>query len=315
MEHISVLREDVQKYLKLREGMKVLDATLGLGGHSEEILEKIGKTGELFAFEQDKENLEEAKKRLKKYESQIVYFYDNFCTLKSRITGLGIHQVDVALFDLGLSSPHVDESNRGFSFMKEGPLDMRFDKRQKITAQEILNKWSESQLADVFYFYGEERRSKKLAKKICEKRKDKEFTNTVEFAEFVEKILLERRTKKKSVHPATKIFQALRIAVNDELNVLEDALKQIMEILSVRGRLVVISYHSLEDRIVKKFFKELERPKITSPEKALYQTADDPIIKILTKKPVIPTDKEIEQNFRSRSAKLRACEKIKSYIP
>ena len=311
MEHISVLRKDVQKYLDLKGGEVVVDATLGLGGHSLDILKNVGKKGKLIAFEQDERNLEEAKKRLKAYEKQIVYIHDNFRYLKNRLEEVG-EDSDVIFFDLGLSSPHVDEQNRGFSFMKEGPLDMRFDQRSKLTAYDVVNSYKEEDLAHVIWKYGEERASRKIARKICKRREEKPFETTVELGEFLEKVLPRKRSIRASKsHPATKIFQAIRIEVNDELEVLKDTLAQAMEAVKVGGRIVVISYHSLEDRIVKQFFKNLEKPEASEEEK-VYRNHGDPIVKKLTKKPVIPDEKELEENPRSRSAKLRAYEKLKN---
>jgi 16S rRNA (cytosine1402-N4)-methyltransferase len=311
MEHLSVLKKDVQNYLDLEKGEIVVDATLGLGGHSGDMLKSIGKSGRLIAFEQDERNLEEAQKRLENYKEQIDYIHDNFRNLKSRITGLEIDQIDAILFDLGLSSPHVDDASRGFSFSKEGPLDMRFDPQGDLTAEIVINTYSEEELTKIFFEYGEEKMSRKAAREICSRRNDKKFSSTTEFGEFLEAILPRKRSKRASkTHPATKIFQALRIEVNDELNVLKETLEQSVEILKVGGRVVVISYHSLEDRIVKKFFKSLEKPPATE-EQSIYQTYGDPIVKKLTKKPVISTDQELEDNPRSRSAKLRAYEKLR----
>lgn len=307
-----MLRNEVQQFLNLKGGEKVIDATLGLGGHALDILKKIGSKGALYAFEQDDRNLVEAKRRLNKYEKQIVYFNNNFRYLKSRITGAGIDEVDAILFDLGLSSPHVDDARRGFSFNQDGPLDMRFDQSNRLTAGIVVNTYSEQVLADIFYQYGEERLSRRLASTICRARKDHLFASTLELANFIERALPRERGKHgKSFHPATRIFQAIRIEVNDELNALKEALRQAMEVIKIGGRLVILSYHSLEDRIVKQFFKNLERPPVSSPEKAIYQNYDDPIVEILTKKPVVPSEQEIAQNPRSRSAKLRAYKKLK----
>ena len=315
MEHISVLKEGVEKYLELNSGDKVIDATLGLGGHAEMILKRIGEKGCLIAFEQDERNLKEAKTRLKKYEKQTIYLNDNFCYLKTRITEQGITEVDAILFDLGLSSPHVDEPERGFSFMEDGPLDMRFDQSSPLTAADVLNTYDESDLADIFFRYGEERLGRKIARKICERRKTEKFVSTLQLAGFLEKIMPRQDLKKgKKRHPATKIFQALRIEVNDEMNVLEEALQQSVEVLKVGGRIVVISYHSVEDRIVKQFFKNLIKPPASEEEK-IYRTHGEPFVEPLTKKPVIPTPEEVEQNPRSRSAKLRAYKLKKPIIP
>ena len=314
MEHVPVLKEEVLKYLGLEKGEVVVDATLGLGGHAKEILESVGKKGKLIAFEQDERNMEEAQKGLKNYKDQITYIHDNFRYLKTRITEVGINEIDAVLFDLGLSSPHVDEAYRGFSFQKEGPLDMRFDPRQKLTAADVINTYSEQALAKVIYEYAEERLSRMIARKICERRKTVPFLTTTELAEFMHSIMPFKGKAYKKVHPATKIFQALRIEVNDELSALKESLWQAAEVLRIEGRIAIISYHSLEDRIVKHFFRSLENPEITDIQESLYRTHGDPIFQSLTKKPVIPTEKEIDKNPRSRSAKLRVYKKIKSYV-
>ncbi|MFH1284303.1 MAG: 16S rRNA (cytosine(1402)-N(4))-methyltransferase RsmH [Candidatus Peregrinibacteria bacterium] len=307
MEHVPVLKDVVQKYLDVRRGEVVLDATLGLGGHSLEILKSLGKKGKLIAFEQDERNLQEAKKRLKAFEKQIIYIHDNFRYLKNRITGEGIKSVDKIFFDLGLSSPHVDDPERGFSFMKEGPLDMRFDRRSDLTASDVVNTYSEEELARIFYDYGEERFAKKIVRGICGRRKEKAFETTTDLAGFIESIIPKRGHK---LHPATKIFQALRIEVNDEINALKKALEQAASVLKTGGRIVVISYHSLEDRVVKQFFKKLISPPATQSE-AIYRNFGEPFFEAITKKPVVPTEEEIMKNPRSRSAKLRAYTKLK----
>jgi 16S rRNA (cytosine1402-N4)-methyltransferase len=310
MEHVSVLKESVQKYLGLSGGEVVVDGTLGLGGHSLDILNKIGNGGRLFAFDQDVRNLDFAAKRLDAYSEQVVFINDNFRYLKNRITGEGTESVDAILLDLGLSSPHVDNPDRGFSFMQDGPLDMRFDSSGDLTAAKVLNTYSEEQLVDIFFKYGEEKYARKLADKICQKRLEIEFQSTLQLAEFIESVKPQKRSKKgKSSHPATQIFQALRIEVNDELKALEEVLEQSMEILALGGRLVVMSYHSLEDRIVKKFMKSLFKP----PGDGVYSNHGDPYIEMLTKKPVFPSEEEIASNPRSRSAVLRAIKKIRDY--
>ncbi len=312
MEHVPVLRNDVQKYLELKGGEVVVDGTLGLGGHSLDMLKVIGKKGSLIAFEQDGRNLEEAQKRLKDFEKQITYVHDNFRYLKNRITEAGFKEIDAILLDLGLSSAHVDDPERGFSFNKDGPLDMRFDPRAKFMASDVINAYREDDLVRIFFQYGEEKMAKKIAREICKRRATQNFTSTVELAEFISSILPEIVKRKSKVHPATRVFQALRIEVNEELKVLEEVLEQAMEMLKIGGRIVIISYHSLEDRIVKHFFKELERPAATA-EESIYSNYGDPIIEVLTKKPVSPSEEEIKENPRSRSAKLRAYKKIKKY--
>lgn len=305
MKHEPVLRKEVKQYLGLKKGESALDATLGLGGHSRDILEAIGEDGELYVFEQDEKNLKVAQENLEEFENQIKYFPENFRHLKTRVTG----PVDAMLFDLGLSSPHVDDPERGFSFMKEGPLDMRFDKRGGLTAYDVVNTYPEERLIEIFFRYGEEKFAKKIARDICQRRKSLTFHTTLELADFIASIIPKKFTKKH--HPATQIFQALRIEVNDELNVLEEALQAAVDVLNVGGRIVIISYHSLEDRLVKQYFKELMNPDPESLEQSLYSVHGEPYFEALTRKPVVPSQEEIEINPRSRSAKLRAYRKVK----
>jgi 16S rRNA (cytosine1402-N4)-methyltransferase len=312
MDHVPVLKNSVQKYLNLRAGDKVVDATLGLGGHALDILESIGEKGVLIAFEQDERNLEESKRRLKKYNHQIIYFHENFRYLKTRIIGSrhAASLVDAILFDLGISSPHVDDKERGFSFMSDGPLDMRFDQRQKLTAADVVNTYREENLSKIFFEFGEEPFGRKIARGICERRKNMNFKSTLELAQFIEEISPVNVRKRQKIHPATKVFQALRIEVNNELDSLKEGLMGAASLLSIGGRIVVISYHSLEDRIVKHFFKDLIKPP-ASYEESIYKTYSDPFFEALTKKPVIPSEEEILSNPRSRSAKLRAYIKLK----
>ena len=314
MEHISVLKEEVYKLLDLKSGEVVVDATLGLGGHALGMLEKIGKKGLLIGFDQDEVNLKEAKKRLKKFEN-IVLIHDNFRSLKNRVEealkGKKFNGVDAILFDLGISSPHVDEAERGFSFMKDGPLDMRYSKTQKLTAWDIVNNYKEKDLADLIYLYGEERFSRRIAKMICERRRDKKFETTKQLADAIESIFPKKFSKKsKHHHPATQTFQALRIAVNDELNALKEALDGSIDSIKKGGRVAVISYHSLEDRIVKHFFKELAKSCVCPKEIMRCVCRGTPVIELITKKPVVPSDKEILENPRARSAKLRVVMKL-----
>ncbi|MBU0728079.1 16S rRNA (cytosine(1402)-N(4))-methyltransferase RsmH [Patescibacteria group bacterium] len=304
--HTPVLLNESIDHLNLRAGKTIVDCTLGLGGHSEEILKKIGKNGKLIAFEQDEENLKLAKKRLKKYEKQITYVHENFENLRSQISELGLDLVDGILFDLGLSSPHVDDAQRGFSFKNDGPLDMRFDKRQKLTAEQVVNKTKEKDLADIIFHYGEDRKSRIIARKIVEARKQKPIKTTSELAELI-KSTIRSRSK---LHPATQTFQALRIYVNRELEVLELALDQAINLLKPKGRLVIISYHSLEDRIVKKKFRYYTQDCICPKELPVCQCNFQKKLYILTKKPIIPTGIEATTNPRARSAKMRVCERI-----
>ena len=317
MEHVPVLKETVYEYLDLKKGDVVVDATLGLGGHAKGMLEKIGKKGVLIGLDQDERNLEEAKKRLEGASGgkNIILVNDNFRYLKNRAEETGFKEVDAVLFDLGISSPHVDDSERGFSFMRDGPLDMRFSLSQKLTAWDVVNSYPENELANVIFQYGEERASRRIARKICEYRKNKKFEGTAELGEFIKRVIpdMSKHGKRGVHHPATKTFQAIRIEVNDELNALKEGLNGSMSLLKIGGKIVVISYHSLEDRIVKHFFKELSRSCVCPPEVLVCQCRGAPVVEILTKKPVFPTDEEIAENPRARSAKLRAVKKLTSF--
>jgi len=309
--HIPVLKEEVLDALRLKPGYRVVDATLGLGGHAIEMLGHIGKTGYLHAFDQDERNLDEAKKRLKEYENQITYHHFNFVSLKTCLTDDGVTSVNAMLFDLGLSSPHVDDAARGFAFKIDGPLDMRYDQRQKLTAADIVNKWSESDLVGIFSRYGEERASKKVAREIVRTRKKEPFETTLQLADFIRDQKRHIREKK---DPATGVFQALRIATNDELGVLEKVLPDAIEMLVPGGRIAVISYHSMEDRIVKNVFRNYSKDLEDPNEPFLNKVIREKQIKLITKKPITPSAEEIFRNKRARSAKLRVCEKLQGKI-
>jgi len=269
----------------------VIDGTLGLGGHAKVILERMAGDGTYYGFDLDEKNLEIARDRLKEFKLQTTFFHSNFVHCQHRLQELNKDQVDKILLDLGLSSPHIDDLERGFSIQQDGPLDMRFDRSTGKTAADIVNHWPEEALKRIFYEYGEERYAPKVARMIIERRKVQPFQFTSELVELIAEIMKNPRDKRQV---ATRIFQALRIAVNDELTLLQEALNSMLSLLASGGRLVVISYHSLEDRIVKHTFKE---------------AAATGEFQLLTKRTIIPSDQEIEHNSRSRSAKLRAIQK------
>ena len=303
--HTPVLLSATLDLLNLEANKHVIDATLGLGGHSLEILKRIGSKGKLMAFDQDERNLKEAKKRLKKFEKQVIFIHSNFEHL-AEFASKHAFQPDAILLDLGLSSPHIDDPERGFSFQKEGPLDMRFDKRQKLTAEKVVNGYSEKDLADIIFHYGEERRSRPIARAIVKARKESPIKTTTDLAKLIGKTIRARG----KIHPATQTFQALRIYVNRELEVLESVLEQALRLLKKGGRLVVISYHSLEDRMVKNFFRDQTRNCICPKELPVCQCNFQKKLYILTRKPIIPDGIEVSRNPRSRSAKLRAAERL-----
>lgn len=308
-DHHPVLYNAVENYIQLKNGDTAIDCTLGLGGHSRLFAQAIGKEGTLVAFELDEKNLETAKNNLKDIKNKNKIFINkNFAHLQNEVKQRDIKNIKLVFLDLGLSSPQVDDPVRGFSFLKEGPLDMRFDKKQPITAEMILSQYSEKQLADIIYEYGEERMSRKYARIIKENLPIK---NTKVLAELIASCAPpSRKGKKSKKHPATKVFQALRIAVNNELEMLKDALDQAIEVLEPGGRLIVISYHSLEDRITKNIIRNATKDCICPPEVPICQCDHKPQLKILTKKPIVPDPEEIDQNPRARSAKMRIAEKL-----
>jgi len=306
IKHQSVLLNETLDLLNLKANTNIIDGTLGLGGHSLAILEALEGKGKVMGLDQDERNLKVAKKRLKKYENQVILVHDNFENMAEQAK---IHhfEPDAILLDLGLSSPHIDEAERGFSFQKDGPLDMRFDQRQSTTAKEVVNTYSEKDIADIIFHYGEDRQSRKIARRIVEARKNSPITTTTQLADVIEK---GSKNKGKGKHPATQTFQALRIYVNRELEVLKNVLEQAIQILKPEGRLVVISYHSLEDRIVKNFLRDQTKNCICPKELPFCQCNFEKKLYILTRKPIIPSGLEVSDNPRARSAKLRAAKRL-----
>ncbi len=293
--HIPVLLEEVLDYLAIqREGIYI-DCTLGVGGHSFQIIKRNPKA-RLIGFDIDERSLLRAKKKLEPFSNRITLYHSDFRYLPD----LNIDFVHVRgiLMDLGLSSFQLDSPERGFSFNQEGPLDMRMDHRNKITAFKIIHKYSEHKLAQIFQEYGEFRQARRLAREIVSRRKIQKIETTTELRQKIEEICRWRPQKGK-IHPAAKVFQALRIEVNQELKDLSHFIEKTVHILPPGARIIAISFHSLEDRIIKRSFASL-----SSPEQA------HPYLKILTKKPLVPTEEEIATNFRARSAKLRAAERI-----
>ncbi len=303
--HTPVLLTETLDLLNLEANKHVIDCTLGLGGHAEAILERIGPKGKLMGFDQDERNLKEARKRLKKFEKQVTFIHSNFEHL-AEFSSKHDFQPDAILLDLGLSSPHIDDPERGFAFSKEGPLDMRFDERQTLTAERVVNGYKEKDLADIIFHYGEERKSRLIARVIVQARKKSPIKTTTQLADVIKAAI----RSKGRIHPATQTFQALRIYVNRELEVLEEVLEQALKLLKKGGRLVVISYHSLEDRMVKNFFRDQTRNCICPKELPICQCNFHKKLYILTRKPIIPDGIEVSHNPRSRSAKLRAAERL-----
>ena len=295
---------EILKYLEVSSGGRYIDCTLGEGGHTKSLLEASNPGGEVLGIDADHEAIEVSKNRLEEYGERFIYDNSNFKNIKKIAMKSKFVPCHGILFDLGVSSLQLDKESRGFSFRRKAPLDMRFSINQTLTAQDVLNTFSESEIADILYQYGEERQSRKIAKLIIENRP---LSNADELSDLIKKNI--RQTNYK-INPSTKTFQALRIYINEELNSLSQALEQSLEILGVGGRMAVISYHSLEDRIVKNFFKKESKYCICPPNIPECDCGHFPKLKIITKKPVSPSQSEIDANKRSRSAKLRVVERI-----
>lgn len=306
--HFSVLLKESIAALNLKEDSIIVDCTLGYGGHSSYILQRI-KKGFLFAFDQDSEAIRHSTNRLSAIGTNFTIIKSNFVNLKSELEKQGITEVDGILFDLGVSSPQLDDASRGFSFHEDAKLDMRMDKDNPLSAYEVVNTYSKEKLADIFYKYGEDKFSRNIAKKIVEYREQKPIETTLELVEIIKSAVPMKFRKEK--HPARQIFQAIRIEVNHELDVLEPALEQALSLIKVGGRVAVITFHSLEDRTVKRIFKE--KCKIDDKVKGLPNIPDEylPDFKLVVNKAILPSEEELEQNNRSRSAKLRVIERIK----
>lgn len=285
-----------------------VDCTLGGAGHSIEIAKKLSPEGRLICFDQDITAIEVAKERLKDYLPQVTFVHSNFRNLKLELEKIGISSVDGILYDLGVSSPQLDTPERGFSYNHEAPLDMRMDMDASLTAHDVVNDWSYEDLVRIFFRYGEEKFSKRVARKIEEVRQQAPIQTTAELAELI-KISIPAATRRTGGHPAKRVFQAIRIAVNDELGAAEESLTDAITLLNPGGRVSVITFHSLEDRLCKTIFKEAASLPELPPNLPVIPEGMEPILKLVTRKPIIPSEIEIEENKRARSAKLRVAEK------
>lgn len=306
--HISVLLEESISSLNLKDDSIIVDCTLGYGGHSSNILARI-KKGFLFAFDQDSEAIRHSTDRLNAVGTNFTIIKSNFVHLKEKLQELDVDKVDGVLFDLGVSSPQLDDGERGFSYHEDARLDMRMDRDNPLSAYEVVNNYSKEELSRIFYKYGEDKFSNNIAKKIVEYRATKPIETTLELVEIIKTAVpMKFRIDK---HPARQIFQAIRIEVNKELDVIEPALEQALSILKVGGRVAVITFHSLEDRLVKNFFKE--KCAIDERLKGMPNIPEEylPDFSLVVNKAISPTEEELENNPRARSAKLRVIERIK----
>lgn len=306
--HVPVMLEEVIAGLNIRSDCIYVDCTLGGAGHAAEILKRL-TTGFLYCFDQDEYAIARADAVLKNISDRYLIFHDNFVNLKSRLRAENVSKVDGILYDLGVSSFQLDIGERGFSYNQDAKLDMRMDASQSLSAYDVVNSWSYEDLKKIFYQYGEERFAPRVAKKIVLEREKKPITTTLELAEII-KEAIPAFARRKGGHPARKVFQALRIAVNRELEVFEESLTDALSFLNEGGRIAVLTFHSLEDRICKRIFKsktEIETPRGLPVRAEEMQTE----FRLVNKKPLTPSAEEIGKNHRAKSAKLRIIEKIK----
>lgn len=305
VEHVTVLKEEAVSYLNIKPDGIYVDMTLGGGGHSSLILSKL-KNGHLYSFDQDSYAIKRAKEKLDKVSNNYTIIKSNFKYVKEELLKLGVEKIDGVLYDLGVSSFQFDIKERGFSYKLDAPLDMRMNTEQELSAKTIVNTCPVSKLIEIFYKYGEEPFSKQIAFKIDAYRKEKEINTTFELVDIIKSALPQKVLKKKG-HPAKQVFQALRIAVNDELQVFDISLNNALDMLNKGGRAVVITFQSLEDRICKQTFKS--RSTLDIPEGLPIIITEEPEFKLITRKAILPSEKELNENTRSHSAKMRVIEK------
>ncbi len=308
--HTTVLLDEAVEGLNIKADGIYVDCTLGGAGHSKEIVKRLSEKGRLICFDQDTTAIEVAKERLKDHLDQITFIHANFRELKKELENIGVPKVDGILYDLGVSSPQLDTPERGFSYHHDAPLDMRMNQDAKLTAYDVVNHWAYEDLVRIFYRYGEEKFSKGIARKIEAAREVAPIETTTELAELV-KSGIPAAARRTGGHPARRVFQAIRIAVNDELGAAEDSITDAITLLNVGGRISVITFHSLEDRLCKEIFKEASSLPDLPRNLPIIPEGLEPTLKLITRKPMIPTEREIEENKRARSAKLRIAEKRK----
>ena len=307
--HVSVLLNESIDGLNIQEGGIYVDCTVGGAGHSSEILKRIKSNGHLYGFDQDAVAIETARARLSQISPRFTLIHTNFRNMKGELKARGITKVNGILFDLGVSSYQFDNGERGFSYNHDAVLDMRMDKRQDFNAYTLVNTWSEKDIADILFKYGEEKFSRQIARKIIDFRKQKPLTTTFELVDII-KSAIPASKRKDGGHPAKRTFQALRVAVNDELNVLRHALEDALDLLDTNGRICVITFQSLEDRIVKETFKDASSGPTWKRGMPINLVEDEAKFRLITKHPIVASDNELENNNRAHSAKLRIIEKI-----
>lgn len=309
--HETVLLHETVQALQPRAGGRYIDCTLGGAGHSRLLLEQSDPTGRLLALDQDEQALMHARVRLAPFLKRVEFARENFRRLGSVAAQYGFLGADGIVFDLGVSSPQFDEAGRGFSYRFDAPLDMRMDTREHVTAEALVNELPEEELANIFFRFGEEKFSRRIAKRITVERLHGPIRTTGQLADLI-KEAIPAAARRTGPHPARRVFQALRIAVNDELGALHEALEAALEVVAPGGRIAVITFHSLEDRIVKQAFQEWAKGCICPPDFPVCQCHRVPQVRVITRKPIVPSETEISENPRARSAKLRVVEKAEA---
>lgn len=307
--HVSVLLNECIDNLNIKPDGVYVDCTLGGAGHSKEIVKKLGPNGLLVCFDQDINAINTAKERLGEYSDRVKLVHRNFVHLKEELEKLGINKIDGVLADLGVSSHQLDEAERGFSYMQDAPLDMRMDIRSSLSAYEVVNEYDERDLARIIRDYGEDNWAKRIAQFIVQERNEKPIETTGELVEVIKKAI-PKKARIDGPHPAKRTFQAIRIEVNNELGIINKMIEDATSIMNPGGRICIITFHSLEDRIVKNAYKDLAIDCICPSELPICQCDKESLLKVISRKPILPSDEEIEVNPRSRSAKLRVAERI-----
>lgn len=307
--HVSVLKDQAIEGLNIKPDGIYVDCTVGGGGHSLEIVSKLSSEGLLIAFDQDEDALAAAKEKLQAYQDRMIFIHANFRQVEEQLKRHHIDYVDGMLFDLGVSSPQFDRGERGFSYRYDAKLDMRMNQSAQLTAFEIVNTWSYEKLVSIFFKYGEEKFSKQIARNIEKTRISEEISTTHQLVEII-KEAIPAAARRTGGHPAKRVFQALRIAVNDELDAFHDALHQAAKVIDINGRIVVITFHSLEDRLCKQVFKKWSTRKPLPRNMPIIPEGHEVPFKLITRKPIIASETEVSENRRARSAKLRIIEKV-----
>ncbi|SHH44088.1 16S rRNA (cytosine1402-N4)-methyltransferase [Clostridium collagenovorans DSM 3089] len=306
--HVSVLLNETIEGLNIKEDGIYADGTMGGAGHSSEIAKRLSDKGRLIGIDQDLDAHKAARERLKEFKN-VTFVHDNFYNVKNILDELNIEGIDGIMMDLGVSSYQLDEAERGFSYMNDAPLDMRMDREREFSAYNVVNEYEEEELYKIIKDYGEERFAKKIARLIVKAREEKPIETTFELVDII-KGAIPAKLRREGPHPAKRTFQAIRIEVNAELSILNDAIEDSVSKLNKGGRIAIITFHSLEDRIVKQKFRALENPCTCPKEFPICICGKEPSVKVITRKPIIPSEREIEENPRSRSAKLRVAEKL-----